>query len=29
VREPEDIDALIYANRILWKEIQWVKKTID
>jgi hypothetical protein len=21
-REPEDIDALIYANRILWKEIQ-------
>ena len=22
VREPEDIDALIYANRILWKEIQ-------
>jgi hypothetical protein len=20
--EPEDIDALIYANRILWKEIQ-------
>ncbi len=26
VREPEDIDALIYANRILWKEIQWIKK---
>ena len=25
-REPEDIDALIYANRILWKEIQWIKK---
>ena len=22
--EPEDIDALIYANRILWKEIQWL-----
>ena len=21
-REPEDIDALIYANRVLWKEIQ-------
>ena len=27
--EPEDINALIYANRILWKEIQWIKKTID
>ena len=26
VWEPEDIDALIYANRILWKEIQWIKK---
>ena len=25
-REPEDIDALIYANRVLWKEIQWIKK---
>jgi hypothetical protein len=23
-REPEDIDALIYANRVLWKEIQWI-----
>ena len=20
--EPEDIDALIYANRVLWKEIK-------
>jgi len=29
VWEPEDIDALIYANRILWKEIQWIKKTVD
>ena len=27
-REPEDIDALIYANLILRKEIQWIKKTI-
>ena len=27
--EPEDIDALIYANRVLWKEIQWIKKTIE
>lgn len=25
-REPEDIDALIYANRVLRKEIQWIKK---
>ena len=25
-REPEDIDALIYANRVLWNEIQWIKK---
>jgi len=25
-REPEDIDALIYANRILRNEIQWIKK---
>lgn len=24
-REPEDIDALIFSNRILWKEIQWIK----
>lgn len=24
-REPEDIDALIYANRVLRKEIQWIK----
>ena len=28
-REPEDIDALIYANRVLWKEIQWIKKTFE
>lgn len=27
--EPEDIDALIYANRILWKEIQWIKRNIE
>ena len=26
-REPEDIDALIYANRVLWKEIQWIMKS--
>jgi hypothetical protein len=29
IREPEDIDALIYANRVLWREIQWIKKTMD
>ena len=28
-REPEDIDALIYTNRVLRNEIQWIKKTID
>ena len=28
-REPEDIDALIYANRVLRNEIQWIKKAID
>ena len=28
-REPEDIDALIYANRVLRKEIQWIKRTIE
>lgn len=28
-REPEDIDALVYANRILRKEIQWIKKTTE
>ncbi len=27
--EPEDIDALIYANRVLRKEIQWIKKAIN
>ena len=27
--EPEDIDALIYANRVLWKEIQWIKKAVE
>ena len=27
--EPEDIDALIYANRILWKEIQGIKRAIE
>jgi hypothetical protein len=27
--EPEDIDALIYANRVLRKEIQWIKKTVE
>ena len=26
--EPEDIDALIYANRVLRKEIQWIKRVI-
>ncbi len=28
-REPEDIDALIYTNRILWKEIQGIKWNIQ
>lgn len=28
-REPEDIDALIYANRVLRREIQWIKKTVE